>query len=222
MTAEAVGAGIAQRESRDPNLRYGVLDPACFKEDGGPSIEAARRIEIDLAPSLLQRLRVALRDPLANVFTRVEQALPDFAAEFILRALRSAGSGRAALLEGPTDDAALRFERRQAGNDVDVWWLSHAIKNPVSESRNLPSRRCALKLSPCPRQGFHLQRVRAHKSIRQVAEHVQPFDAVTLVSMACDGAACTGDQFEQDNVRHRARWRISPRGEAGGGRGLGR
>jgi hypothetical protein len=32
MTAEAVGAGIAQRESRDPNLRYGVLDPACFRE----------------------------------------------------------------------------------------------------------------------------------------------------------------------------------------------
>ena len=36
MTAESVGAGIVQRESRDPNLRYGVLDPACFKEDGGP------------------------------------------------------------------------------------------------------------------------------------------------------------------------------------------
>jgi hypothetical protein len=34
MTAEDVAAGIVQRESRDPN--YGVLDPACFKEDGGP------------------------------------------------------------------------------------------------------------------------------------------------------------------------------------------
>src|SRR5262245_47430952 len=38
MTAEDVAAGIAQRESRDPNLRYGVLDPACFREDGGPCI----------------------------------------------------------------------------------------------------------------------------------------------------------------------------------------
>src|SRR2546430_12530276 len=52
MPAEAVGAGIAQRESRDPNLRYGVLDPACFKEDGGPSI--AERINKEL---LAARLR---------------------------------------------------------------------------------------------------------------------------------------------------------------------
>ena len=33
MTAEAVGAGIVERELNDPTLRYGVLDPACFKED---------------------------------------------------------------------------------------------------------------------------------------------------------------------------------------------
>ena len=33
-------------------------------------------------------------------------------------------------------------------------------------------------------------------------ERVQPFYAVTLGSMACDAAACTGHQFEQDNVRH--------------------
>ena len=39
MTAEAVGAGIVERERNDPrSLRYGVLDPAYFKEDGGPSI----------------------------------------------------------------------------------------------------------------------------------------------------------------------------------------
>jgi hypothetical protein len=46
MTAEAVGAGIVQREVHDPVLRYGVLDPACFKEDGGPSI--AERINKEL------------------------------------------------------------------------------------------------------------------------------------------------------------------------------
>jgi hypothetical protein len=43
MTAEQVADGIVTRERptvalADPNLRYGVLDPACFREDGGPSI----------------------------------------------------------------------------------------------------------------------------------------------------------------------------------------
>jgi hypothetical protein len=37
MTAEQVAAGIVKREAKD-QLVYGVLDPACFKEDGGPSI----------------------------------------------------------------------------------------------------------------------------------------------------------------------------------------
>lgn len=36
--AEAVGAGIAEREKQDKNLSGGVLDPSAFKEDGGPSI----------------------------------------------------------------------------------------------------------------------------------------------------------------------------------------
>lgn len=36
-TAETVAQGIIDREGKD-NLRYAVLDPACFKEDGGPSI----------------------------------------------------------------------------------------------------------------------------------------------------------------------------------------
>lgn len=36
--AEKVGEGIWERETRDPKLRYGVLDPSAFKEDGGPSI----------------------------------------------------------------------------------------------------------------------------------------------------------------------------------------
>lgn len=37
MPAEAVGAGIAERE-KDEKIAYGVLDPAAFAEDGGPSI----------------------------------------------------------------------------------------------------------------------------------------------------------------------------------------
>jgi hypothetical protein len=38
MTAEAVGAGLRDKEANDPKLSYGVLDPAAFSEDGGPSI----------------------------------------------------------------------------------------------------------------------------------------------------------------------------------------
>lgn len=38
LTAEQVGHGIAEREKNDPKLGYGVLDPAAFAEDGGPSI----------------------------------------------------------------------------------------------------------------------------------------------------------------------------------------
>ena len=54
-------------------------------------------------------------------------------------------------------------------------------------------------LAPFPRQSFDLFDVRAHKFIRQVAEPVQPSNAVPFVPMPCDGAASTGDQFEQDN-----------------------
>lgn len=36
--AEAVGAGLVLREKTDPKISYGVLDPAAFSEDGGPSI----------------------------------------------------------------------------------------------------------------------------------------------------------------------------------------
>ena len=36
--AEKVGAGIWQREEKDPPMQYGVLDPAAFAQDGGPSI----------------------------------------------------------------------------------------------------------------------------------------------------------------------------------------
>lgn len=37
LTAEEVGRGIAERENSDM-MAYGVLDPAAFSEDGGPSI----------------------------------------------------------------------------------------------------------------------------------------------------------------------------------------
>jgi hypothetical protein len=37
LNAEEVGYGIKQREAGD-HIRYGVLDPSAFKEDGGPSI----------------------------------------------------------------------------------------------------------------------------------------------------------------------------------------
>ena len=57
MTAEAVGAGIVERELNDPTLRYGVLDPACFREDGGPSI-AERINKVDpSAPAPIPRCR---------------------------------------------------------------------------------------------------------------------------------------------------------------------
>lgn len=38
LTAEEVAAGIVQRTPRDEKITYGVLDPAAFAVDGGPSI----------------------------------------------------------------------------------------------------------------------------------------------------------------------------------------
>ena len=37
LTAEEVGKGIAERDGKEP-IVYGVLDPAAFAEDGGPSL----------------------------------------------------------------------------------------------------------------------------------------------------------------------------------------
>jgi hypothetical protein len=54
-------------------------------------------------------------------------------------------------------------------------------------------------LASFSRQGFDLHGVRAHKFVCQVAEHVEPFDAVTLVRVACDSLTGTGNQFEQRN-----------------------
>ena len=45
MTAESVGAGIVAREGEE-KMRYGVLDPGAFQEDGGPSI--AERLNVVL------------------------------------------------------------------------------------------------------------------------------------------------------------------------------
>lgn len=43
MFAEHVGAGIVEREQLDPPISYGVIDPAAFAKDGGPSIEERLR-----------------------------------------------------------------------------------------------------------------------------------------------------------------------------------
>ena len=55
--AEAVAEGIVERERSDAALRYGVLDPACFKEDGGPSI--AERINKVLIQARLRPFHAA-------------------------------------------------------------------------------------------------------------------------------------------------------------------
>jgi hypothetical protein len=39
LTAEAVGAGLADREKNDAKIEYGVIDPATFTQDGGPSLQ---------------------------------------------------------------------------------------------------------------------------------------------------------------------------------------
>src|SRR5262249_17086879 len=70
MTAEAVAEGIVERQRSDAALRYGVLDPACFKEDGGPSI--AERINVEGA---LTRLRPVLMTALVASLGFVPRAI---------------------------------------------------------------------------------------------------------------------------------------------------
>src|SRR5262245_65522615 len=70
MTAEAVAEGIVERQRSDAALRYGVLDPACFKEDGGPSI--AERINVEGA---LTRLRPVLMTALVASLGFVPMAI---------------------------------------------------------------------------------------------------------------------------------------------------
>lgn len=43
LTAEDVARGIHEREALDPRMDYGVLDPAAFAQDGGPSIAERMR-----------------------------------------------------------------------------------------------------------------------------------------------------------------------------------
>jgi hypothetical protein len=57
LTAEAVGAGLVEREKGDPRLAYGVLDPSTFKVDGGPSI--AERINQTLIKAKMPAFREA-------------------------------------------------------------------------------------------------------------------------------------------------------------------
>ena len=45
MFAEQVGKGILQKQTPNEKIDYGVLDPAAFSEDGGPSIESRMRAE---------------------------------------------------------------------------------------------------------------------------------------------------------------------------------
>jgi len=66
LTAEQVAYGLVQRERSDPKLGYGVLDPATFTEDGGPSI--AERINAVLIGEKMMAFRPAdnarvTRDP---------------------------------------------------------------------------------------------------------------------------------------------------------------
>ena len=52
--AERVARGIHDREKFMPKLRYGVLDPSAFKEDGGPSIgERINKVLVTSRPKLV-------------------------------------------------------------------------------------------------------------------------------------------------------------------------
>ena len=52
---------------------------------------------------------------------------------------------------------------------------------PPGVDVHMLDRYVLLTLSPFPHQGFDLHGVGAHEFSCQVAEHVQPFDAITLV-----------------------------------------
>ena len=53
LTAEAVGAGLYEREAKDKKIEIGVIDPAAFTQDGGPSIQ--ERIYIGSGNRILWR-----------------------------------------------------------------------------------------------------------------------------------------------------------------------
>jgi hypothetical protein len=46
LMADQVGKGIVTRETRDPKLAYGVLDPSTFRQDGGPPIAEVINMEL--------------------------------------------------------------------------------------------------------------------------------------------------------------------------------
>jgi hypothetical protein len=55
MPVEKVAAGIikAERNAKDPRMKYAVIDPATFKEDGGPSIAERMNIRLSQAKHTL-------------------------------------------------------------------------------------------------------------------------------------------------------------------------
>jgi hypothetical protein len=59
LNAEVVARGISEREALDPNIDYGVLDPAAFAQDGGPSIAERLRYkpyEVSFRPADNKRI----------------------------------------------------------------------------------------------------------------------------------------------------------------------
>jgi hypothetical protein len=57
LEAEAVGAGIKERETPEERIQMGVLDPSAFAEDGGPSI--ASRLGVPFRPADNKRVAEA-------------------------------------------------------------------------------------------------------------------------------------------------------------------
>ena len=64
---------------------------------------------------------------------------------------------------------------------------------PARVDVHMLDRYVLLTLAPFPRQRLDLHGVGAHELGRQVAEYVQPFDAGTMVKVACDGTTSAGD-----------------------------
>jgi hypothetical protein len=57
LTAEEVAEGIRSRETADPEIKHGVLDPSAFAEDGGPSIaERMARVGVKWRPADNKRI----------------------------------------------------------------------------------------------------------------------------------------------------------------------
>ena len=100
LTAEQVGQGIAERERSDARLSYGVLDPAAFSEDGGPSI--AERVN-----------DVLLKEKLA-AFTKADNA----------RVSRSSGSEKSGPMGGWDQMRSRMIGTARQNPDGSIDWSS--------------------------------------------------------------------------------------------------